>query len=118
MFGNRVFETNIYLAYTPPWLVDDQEKWCNESFFIDAEVEESYKFSLGKIMEGRADVGNCFEPWNAVNFDVKKQVFEARDDRYGLFIQFEDNVETILSDIAISPTTLITRISGLIGVGK
>ena len=68
-------------------------------------------------MEGRADVGDCFEPCNSVNFDVKKQVFEARDDRYGLFIQFEDNVETIHSDIAISPTTLITCIGGLIGVG-
>ena len=69
-------------------------------------------------MEGRADVGNCFEPCNAINFDVIKQVFEARDDRYGLFFQFEDNVETIISDIAISPTTLITRIGGLIRVGK
>ena len=45
-------------------------------------------------------------------------LFDERDTKYGLFVQFEDTVDVRRSNIAISPTTLVTRIGGIVGVGK
>ena len=54
----------------------------------------------------------------SLNFDVKFRQLEQRHDRYGLYIQFEDTIVITTSTLAINAKTLITRIGGIIGVGK
>ena len=44
--------------------------------------------------------------------------FDARDDRYGLYIQFDQTVEVTVSKLQIGLKTLATRCGGIIGVGK
>lgn len=44
--------------------------------------------------------------------------FDARDDRYGLYIQFDQTVEVTVSKLQIGLKTLATRFGGIIGVGK
>ena len=44
--------------------------------------------------------------------------FDARDDRYGLYIQFDQTVEVTISKLQIGLKTLATRFGGIIGVGK
>ena len=44
--------------------------------------------------------------------------FDARDDRYGLYIQLDQTVEVTVSKLQIGPKTFFTRCGGIIGVGK
>ena len=44
--------------------------------------------------------------------------FDARSDRYGLFVQFDAEIEVTKSHLTIDPMTLLTRVGGVIGVGK
>ena len=44
--------------------------------------------------------------------------FDARDDRYGLYIQFDQTVDVTVSKLQIGLKTLATRCGGIIGVGK
>ena len=44
--------------------------------------------------------------------------FDARTDRFGLFVQFDQNVEMTISKLQIGMKTLATRFGGIIGVGK
>ena len=44
--------------------------------------------------------------------------FDRRHDRYGLFVTFDRSVEVTRSHLTIPPLTLLTRIGGIIGVGK
>ena len=44
--------------------------------------------------------------------------FDLRTNKYGLFIQFEDVIETIETSFVIDTRTMLTRIGGTIGVGK
>ena len=44
--------------------------------------------------------------------------FDLRTNKYGIFIQFEDVIETIETSFVIDTRTMLTRIGGTIGVGK
>ena len=44
--------------------------------------------------------------------------FDARDDRYGLYIQLDQTVDVTVSKLQIGLKTLATRFGGIIGVGK
>ena len=101
-------------------MVEDESRWCNTSIQINDTDVSSYKFVLGNILENQADVGDCFQPCNALYYDAKFDVFDFREsaEKYGLYIQIKDTVETTRVNLAISPETLLTRIGGIIGVGK
>ena len=43
---------------------------------------------------------------------------DPRDTVYGLFVQFEEKIEVRNSNFVIDEITLMTRIGGIIGVGK
>ena len=44
--------------------------------------------------------------------------FDARGDRYGLYVQFDKEVDETNINWTIEPLTLLTKIGGIIGVGK
>ena len=52
------------------------------------------------------------------SFHTRKTGFDARDDRYGIFVDIIGEVEIIASKFNIEFLTLMTRIGGIIGVGK
>ena len=113
-------QIRTYLNCSPPWLDDDTNKWCNESLNIKEDDVESYDFILRNILNYKADIGECFEPCSSLYFDVNLDIFNYREgyDKYGLYLRFEDTVETTKMNIVITSTTLLTRIGGIIGVGK
>ena len=47
-----------------------------------------------------------------------KTGFDERGDRYGAFVSFKDEVEVTESKLNVGTVTLLTRIGGIIGVGK
>ena len=51
-------------------------------------------------------------------YQVDKVGFDAREDRFGLYVQFDQEVEIIVSKLQIGLKTLATRFGGIIGVGK
>ena len=51
-------------------------------------------------------------------YQVDNVGFDARHDRYGLYAQFDQDVEVTVSKLEIGLKTLATRIGGIIGVGK
>ena len=50
-----------------------------------------------------------------VSTDIGK---DSRNDRIGLFAQFDEDVEVNHIKLSVTTVTLITRIGGIIGVGK
>ena len=44
--------------------------------------------------------------------------FDSRTDRYGMYVTFATEVEETRSELTIAPLTLLTRIGGMVGVGK
>ena len=51
-------------------------------------------------------------------FKVDQTGFDARRDIYGLFVQFDQDVDVSLSKLEVGLKTLATRFGGIIGVGK
>ena len=51
-------------------------------------------------------------------YQVTKTGYDERTDRYGLFVTIDREVEVTQAHLTIPPLTLITRIGGIIGVGK
>ena len=49
---------------------------------------------------------------------MEKTGFDARQDIYGLFVQFDQNVDVTVSKLEVDLKTLATRFGGIIGVGK
>lgn len=71
------------------------------------------------IIDGNADDGPCFPPCQQVKFDSRIVRNDPREDGlYGLFIQFEKLVNVHQSSFVIDEMTLLTRLGGIIGVGK
>ena len=62
--------------------------------------------------------GNCFQINYNIRFQARKTGFDTRDDRYGLFMQINNDVQVLASKFNVEPMTLLTHIGGIIGVGK
>ena len=52
------------------------------------------------------------------SYSVRRSGFDARTDRYGLFVNFDADVKLTISHLNVKFLTLLTRIGGIIGVGK
>ena len=59
----------------------------------------------------------CYTTANC-RYKVEKNGLDYRGDRYGVWVQFSEEISTIRSHLAIEPITFVTRVGGLIGVGK
>ena len=70
------------------------------------------------ILDGFGDDGSCFQPCSQMQFDSRLTRIDARDNKFGMFIQLEDVVKVQRSSFVIDSITLMTRIGGIIGVGK
>ena len=62
---------------------------------------------------------SCFLRLNViVSYQVDQVGFDAREDRFGVYVQFDQEVEITVSKLQIGLKTLATRFGGIIGVGK
>ena len=53
-----------------------------------------------------------------MKFNSRLTRFDPRDDKLGIFIQFEEKIKTVGVTFIIDEITLLTRIGGITGVGK
>ena len=114
-----VSQVQSMLGCIPPWLADNSSLWCNQIFEnITGSRKEDIQFLLANILDGFADDGECFPPCSKMTFNSRLTRFDPRDDRIGLFIQFEEKIKTVGVTFVINEVTLLTRIGGIIGVGK
>ena len=90
--------------------------WCNQT-----KDDKDLKFLINNILDKHADTRDCFQPCSSLHFYVKLKTFEFQNStKYGLYIQFEDTVETIKWNLAMTELSLLQGIGGIIiiGVGK
>ena len=114
-----VSQVQSMLGCIPPWLADNSSLWCNQIFEnITSSRKADIQFLLANILDGFADDGECFPPCSKMTFNSRLTRFDPRDDRIGLFIQFEEKIKTVGVTFVINEVTLLTRIGGIIGVGK
>ena len=76
------------------------------------------KFYLMRLMNGISNNGPCYQPCNKIKFDARKTMDYPYENYEGLFIQFDENVQIHKSSFVINEITLLTRIGGIIGIGK
>ena len=53
-----------------------------------------------------------------VRYEIVESGFAARADRYGLWVNFDNEVLATRDSLSVEPLTLLTRVGGIIGVGK
>ena len=112
-----VSQVQSILGCITPWLSDNSSLWCNKTFEnITGSEKEDIQFLLSNILDGFADDGECLSPCNKLTFNSRLTRFDPRDDKLGIFIQFEEKMKTVI--FVIDEITLLTRIGGIIGVGK
>ena len=67
---------------------------------------------------GLSDSKQCSVPCTKTHFYVNKIGFERKTSQEGVLVFFENKVEKRISELQIGAKTLLTRIGGIIGVGK
>ena len=70
------------------------------------------------ILDGKGDAGKCLKPCSRMKFESTIKTNDPHEKEYGLFIEIEDKVKVLQSKLTINEVTLVTRIGGIIGVGK
>ena len=118
---------------TPPWLHENKNLWC-QNVNIGQEENDKLNFLLQSIKTRNAKKGKCLPNCRSIRFWnlTKHFAFYLNIHRYvsteigenhntkevGLAIHFDKNVLVTRSAFTIDIVTLITRIGGIIGVGK
>ena len=107
------------LGCIPPWLSDNSSLWCNQTFEnITDSNKNDIQNLLANILDGFADDGDCFSPCSKMTFNSRLTGFDPRKKKLGIFIQYEEKMKTVGVSFIINEITLLTRIGGIIGVGK
>ena len=110
--------TSKTLNCTPPWMTDMKELWCGENLLESEETASRTYFLFEDILMGLTDSKQCSVPCTKTNFYVNKIGFERKTSKEGIILVFENKIEKRISELQIGPKTLLTRIGGIIGVGK
>ena len=82
------------------------------------EKKREIEYVLMNILDGFSDDGPCLQPCKKMKFDSRLTKFNDRKDKVGLFIQLEEKITVQNNHFLIDEMTLMTRIGGIIGVGK
>ena len=85
--------------------------------FIDTIIEVQNILNL--ILDGIADFGPCYQPCKTMTFVSKYVGVEPFKPKVSaIFVHFEPKVSVAETKFLINEITLMTRIGGIIGVGK
>ena len=115
-------QTDCHVKKCFGMLFFDQRFWIILSVSTNCPIlgskKSSIQYLLMNILDGFADDGSCYQPCRRMKFNSRRTRIDPRDDRIGIFIQLEEKVSVRETKFAIDGITLLTRIGGLIGVGK
>ena len=106
------------LTCIPPWMTSKKDRWCTNLINTTSENKRKITNYLNKIMKGKASKGDCLPICKSVWYKTTKIGHDEREDRYGLYVEFHHEVILASNHLSIEPMTLLTRIGGIIGVGK
>ena len=125
------------LNCTPPWMTENENLWCQNALNLTRDQESEVEILLSNIINERGKEGKCFPSCKTawylefhIYFMFMKNCvlsfrymsdqtgFDARKDRYGMYVTILPDVEVTRTLLNIEPMTLMTRIGGIIGVGK
>lgn len=106
------------LNCTPHWLTERAELWCDDHLNVPFQTISKYRNLLDQVAYGKANIGNCLRPCRKTSFEVEDIGFYSVQNVSGLVIAFDEEVEVETSELQISPKTFLTRVGGVIGVGK
>ena len=118
-FEKEMLEQNSrFLNCTPPWMTDNEDIWCKGKHHLDANHTFGYYLVfLNDIAEGEASPGKCLVPCKVHRFQVE-EIGTRQNNKKGLKIRFEEEVEITKSSLAINTITLLSKIGGFIGINK
>ena len=114
----KIEQISRYLNCTPPWMTDNKELWCGLDPVGTEEIMDTTYFLFEEILVGQTESVKCSVPCTKTNYIVNKIGFERKNGRAGIFVIFDNVIEKTVSELKIGPKTLLTRIGGIIGVGK
>ena len=122
-FDQCLEEENVRLTAktlncTPPWMTDRRELWCGERSQGGEDILGRIYFLFEDILMGLSDSKQCSVPCTKTDFYVNKIGFERKTSQEGVLVFFENKVEKRISELQIGAKTLLTRVGGVIGVGK
>ena len=106
------------LSCIPPWLADanEEQKICKHILSLD---DEKHKNCPSKEMiDGLVDFDNCPKPCSVMKYEVKRVSEVINDGLTGAYIMFENDIETTYTSFMLDPVTVLSRLGGVIGVGK
>ena len=106
------------LNCTPPWATDNKELWCGEAKAGTDETVDATYFLFEEILMAQSDSKKCSVPCTKTKYFVNKIGFDRKDGKEGMFLIFDNVIEQTVSELKIGPKTLLTRVGGIIGVGK
>ena len=107
-----------FLTCIPPWMTSKKDQWCNNLINTTSENKRKISNRLDTVMKGKASRGECLPICKSVWYKTTKNGHDEREDRYGLYVEFRQKVILTSNHLSIEPMTLLTRIGGIIGVGK
>ena len=103
---------------TAPWMTDNENLWCQGNITVRRN-KTLYQWGLFcDELLFRPTYGSCSVPCKTTKYSVKEFGFAEDNQKYGVYLTFEDTVDKTISEFQIGPTTLVARFGGIIGVGK
>ena len=58
------------LQCVPPWLTENQTRWCRNKINVSSQKSEEIKFFLEKLSFGKAQIGDCLSPCRTTWYEV------------------------------------------------
>ena len=112
-------ELHRIVNFTPPWLTDNSDLWWRGNLsFNSEEIRGKYFQFFEKVNFVSYYTGKCLVPCKRNTFELKYiGMLESRN-ASGFAVWLDGYVARTTSEPQISTMTLITRIGGIIGVGK
>ena len=106
------------LTCVPPWMSSKKDHWCTNLINTTSENKRKITNHLDKVMREKASKGDCLPICKSVWYKTTHIGHDKREDSYGLYVEFRQEVILTSNHLSIEPMTLLTRIGGIIGVGK
>ena len=107
-----------FLGCYPSWLTESVTDRCNGIPTLSQSEDDEIQYILLSVMDKNYKSQSCPAPCSKMVYETKYLDFHKRKDRNGLFIQFQDIVETKRSRFVLDGKTFVSRVGGTIGVCK
>lgn len=95
-----------------------KDHWCTTLINTTSDNKTMVMNFLGSVAKGRASKGDCLPNCKSVWYKTTRIGHDKRNGRYGLYVNINKEVILTSNHLSIEPMTLLTRIGGIIGVGK